>query len=391
VSRSRSWKAAAFVAIAVAVVGCGGAHGKRSTRAAPLTPRDRWGTVWLCRPGLPADPCTSGLATTVVMPDGTTHVERAHPASRARIDCFYVYPTVSGQPGVNANLAIGLRERLVAVAQASRFSQVCRVYAPVYRQITLNALRHPRRITHADALIAYDGVRSAFRDYLEHYNNGRGIAFIGHSQGATILIHLLRSEVDANPTLRRRLVSALLLGGNLTVARSRAVGGDFAHIPACRSSRQTGCVIAYSSFTSRPPPNSQFGRTTSNAGVRLLTPPRHSDHLRIMCVNPASPAGGTAALDPYLPSLALAFLSHGRAPRVRTPWVAFPGEYTARCESSGNATWLQVTRVGGRTGRQPLLTALPDAPLGLHILDMNIALGNLIQLLRQEARIYNFR
>ena len=260
--------------------------------------------------------------------------------------------------------------------------------APAYRQITLRALEHPNRITHADAVIAYDSVLSAFRDYMAHFNHGRGIVFVGHSQGAAILIQLLKREVDGKPGVRRRLISAILLGGNVTVPEGRSVGGDFGHIPACRSSRQTGCVVAYSSFTSRPPQNSQFGRTTSDSGVRLLAPHNPSPALRIMCVNPASPAGGTALLDPYLPSLVLAFLPAGSAPKVHTPWVSAPGEYRARCESSGNATWLQVTRVAGNTDRRPLLAHLRDPALGLHILDVNIALGNLVRLVRDEAASY---
>jgi hypothetical protein len=387
-SRSLSWQVSALVAVGFVLAGCGGAKNKPP---AAETPRHRSETVWLCRPGLADDPCTSDLSATVVARSGAVRVERARPARKPAIDCFYVYPTISGQPTINANLAVGFRERVVAVAQASRFSQVCRVYAPVYRQITLRALQHPARITRANALTAYDSVRAAFRDYLVHFNHGRGIVFIGHSQGATILIHLLRGEVDGTPTLRRRLVSALLLGGNLTVPRGRNVGGDFAHIPACRSSRQIGCVVAYSSFTSEPPPNSQFGRTTSDAGVRLLAPVHSSLDLRIMCVNPASPGGGTAPLDPYVPSLALVFLSHGQAPKVRTPWVSFPGEYTARCESSGNATWLQVTRIGGRTDHRPALTTLQDSALGLHVLDVNLAVGNLVQLVRDEAAAYGSR
>ncbi len=42
----------------------------------------------------------------------------------------------------------GLRERLVATAQASRFSQVCRVYAPMYRQVTLGDDRQAGRDHH---------------------------------------------------------------------------------------------------------------------------------------------------------------------------------------------------------------------------------------------------
>jgi len=105
--------------------------------------RDKWGTVWLCRPGEAADPCVSSLTTTVIGPTGARHVERAAPAKSAPVDCFYLYPTISGQPTVNANLAIDFRLRAVATAPAAPFSQVCRVYAPVYRQITLSALEHP--------------------------------------------------------------------------------------------------------------------------------------------------------------------------------------------------------------------------------------------------------
>ena len=372
------------MAVLVGVGGCGGAKSKPPPIAGP---RDRWGTVWLCRPGLVPDPCASDLATTVVARSGGTHVERARPVHEPIVDCFYVYPTISGQATINANLAVGFREQAVALAQASRFSQACRVYAPVYRQITLSALEHPGRITRADALVAYESVRSAFRDYLAHYNRGRGIVFIGDSQGAIILSRLLRREVDGTPSLRRRLVSALLLGGNVTVRKGRSIGGDFSHIPACSSDHQTGCVVAYSSFTAKPPPNSQFGRITSDAGVRLLAPTHLSRELRIMCVNPAAPAGGTKPLDPYLPSLALSFLPGRHTLKVNTPWVSFPGEYSARCESSGNATWLQVTHVASRDRRPPLAES-GDATLGLHILDVNIALGNLVRLVRDQAATF---
>lgn len=349
--------------------------------------RDSSGTVWLCRPRLAADPCTSNLTATVIARDGMRRIERARPAGDPAVDCFYVYPTISDQATINANLAVGIRQLAVAQAEAARFSQDCRVYAPVYRQVTLSALRHPARITRADALVAYDSVLSAFRDYLARYNHGRGIVFIGHSQGATILIRLLQREVDRSPSLRRRLVSALLLGGDVTVRRGRGTGGDFDHIPACSSEQQTGCVVAYSSFMAEPPPNSQFGRTTSDEGVRLLAPTHPSPELRIMCVNPAAPAGGAASLDPYLPSLALRFLQGRHRLRVETPWVSFPGEYSGRCESSGNATWLQVTHVGGHD-RRPPLAEVGDATLGLHVLDVNIALGNLVRLVRDQAAAY---
>jgi hypothetical protein len=106
-----------------------------------------------------------------------------------------------------------------------------------------------------------------------------------------------------------------------------------------------------------------------------------------MCVNPAAPAGGAAPIDPYLPSLALKFLPRHHRLKVKTPWVSFPGEYSARCGSSGNATWLQVTHFAGHDRRPPLAES-GDAALGLHVLDVNIALGNLVRLVRDQAAAF---
>lgn len=379
----------AGVAAAALLGGCGGGQREARTATKPAgLPLDRYGTTWLCRPGMADDPCTADLTSTAVGRNGSAHPEPAAVARHPKVDCFYVYPTISGESTINSDLAIGVRQAEVAIAQASRFSQICRVYAPVYRQITLSALKHPGRITRADALIAYDSVLSAFHTYLAHYNHGRGIVFIGHSQGASILIKLLQDQVDDRPALRRRLVSAILLGGNVTVAKGRTVGGDFKHIPLCTSTTQTRCVVAYSTFASKPPKNSQFARTTSDAGVTLLAPRAPAADIAIACVNPAAPVGGKALLDPYVPSIFLQFLGAGAAPQVSTPWVSFPGEYTAVCKTSGNATWLQVGHTPGSPDQRPLMAELGDPALGLHILDVNIALGNLVRLVRDEASAY---
>ena len=309
------------------------------------------------------------------------------PAANPPVDCFYVYPTVSRQSTTNANLQIGPEERSVAISQASRFSTVCRVYAPIYPQLTLHAIFTPGGITSQAAAIAYGGVASAFHNYLAHYNHGRGIVFIGHSQGASLLVALLRNEVDPKPALRRRLVSAFLLGGNVTVPRGKRTGGDFAHIPSCASAVQTGCVIAYSSFDGTPPPNSSFGRVGQGVG-----PQRRSSTpgLQVMCVNPAAINATSGALLPYFTSASV-LIQRPRGqplPRALTPWVAYPGEYTARCASTGGATWLQVSHDNAGGDRRPVVTPIPNATWGLHVDDVNLALGNLVGLVRSEAGAY---
>jgi hypothetical protein len=215
---------------------------------------DAAGTVWLCKPGIADNPCTGDLSTTIIDSEGKETVVPAQPAKDPPIDCFYVYPTVSQQTRVNADLSIDPEELSVARYQVALFSQVCNVYAPIYPQLTVHAAGS------GSVQIAYEGVRAAFADYMANYNHGRGIVFIGHSQGAEVLTGLIHNEVDTNPEVRKRLVSAFLIGGNVTVPVGKTVGGDFANIPACQSATQTGCVVAYSSFDTTPPAGAVFGR-----------------------------------------------------------------------------------------------------------------------------------
>jgi hypothetical protein len=101
------------------------------------------GTVWLCEPFSTPNPCHDSLESTVYAPDGSSRVERPAFAARPRFDCFYVYPTVSQQQGPNANRDIEAQQVAIAKYQAARYSQLCRVWAPMYRQLTLAALNGP--------------------------------------------------------------------------------------------------------------------------------------------------------------------------------------------------------------------------------------------------------
>lgn len=85
---------------------------------------------------------------------------------------------MSEQSGALANLRIDPAETSVAESQASRFSQVCRVFASVYPQLTLSAILKPADLTAANKATAFAGVVSAWDDYLAHDNDGRGVVVI---------------------------------------------------------------------------------------------------------------------------------------------------------------------------------------------------------------------
>jgi Protein of unknown function (DUF3089) len=375
----------ALVGIAMCLAaGAGTLPASASSVASSPTAAQPAETVWLCRPGLPDNPCESDLTTTVVRANGSQSLQRAAPARRPPVDCFYVYPTVSAQPTVNADLSIDPELIAVAEYQAARFSQVCRVYAPVYPQLTIAAIGG--RATPEALETAYAGVLSAWREYLARDNRGRGVVFIGHSQGTGMLVRLLASEVDPKAKLRRRTVSALLLGGNVTVAKGKKVGGDFQHLPACQSRDQTGCVVAYSMFAETPPPNAGFGRV--GTGPRAGSTQDRSA-LQVLCVNPAS-LKGTGKLEAYArtsrfpgPIGAVA----PAPPSAPTPWVEYPDRYSARCEQNNEFDWLQVTSIGGPNAAPPPGGSLPPT-WGLHLGDVNLALGNLVDLARRQAAAY---
>ncbi len=170
-SSSKATSASSTSAAPATSSATGSAAGSATTTGAGGTSN----TVWLCFPGRQPDPCSGNLNSTVVAADGTTTVQDAGPDTNPVIDCFYVYPTVSPEPGLNADLTIQPAETSVANAQASRFSQDCKVYAPMYRQLTLKAIGGGTSGTaKPNSAEAYGDVQAAWLDYLAHDNHGRG-------------------------------------------------------------------------------------------------------------------------------------------------------------------------------------------------------------------------
>jgi hypothetical protein len=326
---------------------------------------------WLCSP-MQRDVCDTPLTTTVLSPAREPlRVERPRRDART-IDCFYVYPTVSDQPTEYANKRIDPEIRSIALFQAARFNQVCRVFAPVYRQRTVASIgapsgpRRPRAIDVADA-----DVREAWRTYLRRHNGGRGVVLIGHSQGTFRLRTLIKRDIDDGGRVQRRIVSALLLGGNV-------VEGEFNGFLPCRSAVQLGCVVAFSVYDETPPADSLFGRAPGGA--------------KVVCTNPARLLGGPASVEtiypsePYAPGTLIATgiqLLGVEQPTAPTPWVSVRG-YRARCAREARASFLKITPLGGA----PDFSPSPTPQWGLHLTDGNIALGDLVRLVRRQAAAF---
>ncbi len=372
----RAWLVAAVGAAALMVSGVAAASASAET-------------TWLCRPGLASNPCLNSEETTVRLDGGATFVEHAKPAKEPPIDCFYVYPTVSSQLAINANEKIEAEEEAIAESQASRFSQVCKVYAPIYPQLTIPAIDGfpgVGKVEPENFVKAYTGVARAFIEYIARYNDGRGFELIGHSQGSAMLEQLIKEVIETEPALRKRLVGAIVLGGQVIVPEGKNVGGTFKTIPGCSVVGQSGCVIAYSSFLEEPPEKALFGRPTSILGGSLP----EVEHPQVLCVNPTVLAQGHYAGPSlsYYPTFN-AFVPPGKfpgdlepfvqAPKAPTPWVATPAQYSAKCEARNGASWLQLTPTDPKDTRtETVLVNTLGPEWGQHLVDVNAQLGNLV-------------
>ncbi len=346
-------------------------------------------STWLCRPGR-QDACAVDETSTIIAADGTLTREDWKANPDAPIDCFYVYPTVSFDPTPNSDMNAGPEENSVIKQQFARFGSQCRVYAPLYRQVTLTALRaaitgNPMAV---DLMLPYNDVLDAWNYYLKHDNKGRGVVLIGHSQGSLVLTQLIRNEIEGKP-IQSQIISALILGSRVQVPPNKDVGGTFQKMPLCHKYDDIGCIITYASFRSTipPPENSRFGK---GQGDTIAA-----------CTNPAALGGGSGELHAYLSSgnsltsssEPFAWVTPKR--EITTPFVSLPGLLTGQCVSNQHGSYLEITVHGdpkdSRTddikgdvvvGGQIL------ADWGLHLIDVNLAMGNLVDIVKHQAKTY---
>jgi hypothetical protein len=377
-----------------ATVGAAGAAAAAGAPAAAATPTDySKPDVWLCRPDKPGA-CAVDLNTTIVAADGTLTPEPFTPNAAPPIDCFYVYPTVSNDTTGNSDLVAGPEENSVVAAQFARFGSQCRLFAPLYRQVTLTSLRAALSgmPSTADRTLGYQDIAAAWKYYLDNHNQGRGVVLIGHSQGSSTLTQLIKDQLDTAP-LDPRLISALLIGTTITVPKGADVGGTFKNLPFCRTNAQLGCLVSYASFrtTAPPPATSLFTQSMDPSLVGG-------------CSNPAALAGGPAELHAYLNAAGSGLTTAPAAPwtmaspTVPTPFVSVPGLLTGQCVDGERGSYFSITvngnpadpRTDDITG-DVLTAGMVQADWGLHVIDVHLALGNLIDLVQAQATAYAAR
>jgi len=251
------------------------------------------------------------------------------------------------------------------------------VYAPMYPQGTLVGGSEP-------FFNPFPSVLASFEEFLAKYDKGRGFVLIGHSQGSDQLDQLIPALIEKDPEVAKKMVSAVILGGDVTVPDGQIVGGMFKKTPLCQTANETHCVVAYSSFYQEPPAEAGLGRT--------LNPGEH-----VACVNPAQlvqDESSSALLSTYQPTFRFPGIIGtvtGEIASAGTPWVSTPGEYSAQCHwNSGGAGWLQIKGEGTPHDPDEFVQELIGPADGLHLFDFNLALGNLVRMVALQTQQYLF-
>ena len=162
--------------------------------------------------------------------------------STAEADVFYIYPTVytsllsNNAPMEDEDYRKDVANFLLT-SQASTLNNVGKIYTPYYRQASMWAYLDTEEAREKAFDMAYSDVEAAFQYYLKHYNRGRPLFILSHSQGSQIAVRLLQKNY-AKLHLERILVAAYLIGERIGTR-------TFANLPPCTAATQVNCFVTW--------------------------------------------------------------------------------------------------------------------------------------------------
>jgi hypothetical protein len=147
-------------------------------------------------------------------------------SSNRDYDVFFVHPTTyfNTDDGMNASLsneAVNKQTDIAIDRQASVFKGSCNIFAPRYRQMSMQCL-YLDSSYQAFLDIAIADISDALDYYLKNLNNGRDIIIAGHSQGSNIILEYLLENHDS--TLMDKVISVYAIGYTFTQENLDTIG-----------------------------------------------------------------------------------------------------------------------------------------------------------------------
>lgn len=191
------------------------------------------------------------------------------------VDVFYLYPTAWYKEDPTEPNFCNLDNRIMLLGsqaafnrQATAFETVGNIYAPYYRQADANfilSLPEEQRWKNIDSIPAKD-VIAAFDYYIKHYNKGKPFILAGHSQGAMVLMLLLKNYMYDNPNTYARMVCAYVIGYPVTAEFMNANP----HLKFAEGANDTGVII---SFNTQSPSLAPGGNVVMKDNIGLVINP----------------------------------------------------------------------------------------------------------------------
>ncbi len=186
-----------------------------------LSCKSTYQTQTFSKANIPVSPDYNKESSWAVLPSTYTKEFKEYASKRMdtiKADVFYVYPTLnSKKKDIRWNVPINDKEQKDKVVnkavlmQVSAFATSGSVYVPFYRQAHLRSYKMYKEGGKEAQEVAYLDVKRAFEVYLEKYNKGRPIIMVGHSQGTTHILRILKEFFDDKP-LQKRLIAAYIPG-----------------------------------------------------------------------------------------------------------------------------------------------------------------------------------
>jgi hypothetical protein len=161
----------------------------------------------------------------------------------AQADVFYIHPTTYyAGASKNDKFRKPSSKRIaksVLLSQASAFNTCFKVYAPRYRQASLQIIRKNTDESFKALDFAYADVKNAFDYYLKNYNKGRPFIIAAHSQGSYHALRLIYDFLEGD-TLSNKLVAAYIGGYPVLQLQMDSM---YKTVQYCDSALQTGCLL----------------------------------------------------------------------------------------------------------------------------------------------------
>ncbi|HJJ38644.1 MAG TPA: DUF3089 domain-containing protein [Methanocorpusculum sp.] len=137
------------------------------------------------------------------------------------VDLFYIYPSTVSE-ATESNGISDISDEMMLIAnrwysvQGTAFADYCNVYAPYYRQLSMDkGLELREHDAYTDYLRKTEpkaDIYAAIDYYFKNINNGRPYILAGHSQGSALIQIVLEEYMKDHPEYYKNMVAAYSIG-----------------------------------------------------------------------------------------------------------------------------------------------------------------------------------